>query len=472
MTGKQTRRVAATGAWAQGTGAAGPGSGGVQTGRVAATGAQVGNGARPRRIVILGGGYGGAYCAQSLEKRLRRAGLTRATEVLLLDRNNFFVAYPLLVEAGTGSLEPRHAVIALRAFLKTTHFKQAEATGVDRAARRVTYRVVGSQQEESVEYDHLVVAVGSVTRWPPVPGLDRFGLELKTLADAVALRDRAIWMLERADATADSSERAGLLHFVVVGGNFTGAEVAGEFHVLLREAARLYPNLRPSDCKVTLVEIGDRILGALDADLAEYARRQMERRGMSVRLRTSVSEIREREVVLDNGEVLPALTVIWCAGIAPNPLIAKLGLPVDRLGYIVCDRELRAQGHSDVWAIGDCAICLDRDGKPTAATAQRAVQQGEHLGRSLARVLQGEPAPVFVYAPVGALAALGCRTGVARLFGVKLSGFWAWALWRTVYLLKMPGWSRRARIALDWSIDLVFRREYVQLGVHKGRHGA
>lgn len=418
---------------------------------------------RPARIVILGGGFAGAYCAQRLEKKL--AG--RGVEVVLIDRNNYFVFYPLLVEAGTGALEPRHAVVSIRAFLKTTRFLMAECRTIDTANRKVIYQVVGQEEVQAMEYDHLVVALGAVTRLPAVPGLREFGFELKSLSDAVALRDRAIQMLEAADAVDDPEKRRAMLRFIVVGGNFTGVEIAGELQVFLRRAARLYRNLRPADCNVTLVELQSRILPALDEELAEFARGHLARRGMDVRLKTSVAEIQADFVKLNTGETLPSRTVIWCAGIAPNPLLGSLGLPTDARGYLNCERDLRVRGFDSVWGIGDCAVNLGPDGNAYPATAQHAVRQGAHLADNIARSLRGEALRPCDIVSQGSLAALGCRTGVAKVFGIRLAGFAAWFLWRTVYLMKMPGWPRRFRVALDWTLDLLFARDFVQLGVHR-----
>ncbi len=418
---------------------------------------------RPTRIVILGGGYGGAYCAQALEKRLRGS----AAEVLLIDRHNYFVFYPLLIEAGTGSLEPRHAVVPIRAFLrKKTEFRMAEVLGVDFDDRSVTYRLVGAAESERVPYDHLVLSLGSVTRLPEVPGLREHGREIKSLTDAVALRDRAITMLELANATADAARRRELLHFVVVGGNFTGVEVAGEFDVFLRHASRQYRHVREDECRITLIELSDRILQALGDDLSAFAERHLRRRGVDIRLKTTVTAVEPERVTLSSGQTLAAHTLIWCAGIEPNPLIKELGLPVDDRGYIRCDRDLRVEGMECVWAIGDGAVNLDRQGRAYPATAQHAVRQGVHLARNLAAVLRGAPAKPCDIKSKGAIAALGCRTGVAKVFGLQLSGFAAWWLWRTVYLMKMPKLSRKVRVALDWTIDLLFSRDYVQLGVH------
>ena len=417
-----------------------------------------------KRIVIIGGGFAGAYCAQALERRLPRS----AAQVLLLDRNNYFVFHPLLVEAGTGSLEPRHAVVSLRAFLKRTTFRMADVTEVDLGRREVGYRPPGGGPPGKISYDHLVLAPGSVTRLPDIPGLDQHGIEMKSLADAVGLRDRAIRMLETADATPDPAARQALLHFVVVGGNFTGVEVAGELDVLLGRARRLYRNVKREDCRVTLVEVTGRILSALDPGLADYAAARLSRRGIQLRLNASVARIEADRAVLAGGETLSTRTVIWCAGIRPAPLVGRLHVPVDVRGYILCERDLRVRGFDNVWAAGDCAVVPDPGGRPYPATAQHAIREGTHMAGNLVRALAGKPLRPFNFSSLGSLAPLGCRTAVAQVLGMKLSGFPAYFLWRTYYWLRMPGVSRKFRVALDWTADLLFSRDFAQLGIHPG----
>jgi NADH dehydrogenase len=307
--------------------------------------------------------------------------------------------------------------------------------------------------------------MGSVTMLPDIPGLREYGYELKSLADAVALRDRAIRHLEHADAVDDISERRRLLHFVVVGGSFTGVEVAGEFEVFVRRACRRYPRLDRDDVTLTLIELTDRILPALDEDMGQFALRELTRRGVDVLLKTTVERVECHRVVLTGGRSLDADTVIWCAGIAPSPLVGRLGVPSDPRGYIRCRADLRIEGRDDVWAIGDAAVNPDPDGGAYPATAQHAVRQGRACAANLVRVLRGgDPRPCKITS-LGSLAALGCRTGVAKVFGIKLSGFPAWFLWRTVYLAKMPGWGRKIRVALDWAMDLVLPKDEVQLGL-------
>ncbi|MFN2370415.1 MAG: NAD(P)/FAD-dependent oxidoreductase, partial [Candidatus Krumholzibacteriia bacterium] len=418
---------------------------------------------RRPRIVIVGGGFGGAFAVQRLLRRLR----PDEAEVLLVDRNNYFVFHPFLMEAGTGSLPPQHAVVGLRAFTHARGLLMGEFTGANLTRRVIAVRPVGEDDLREVPYDHLVLAVGSVTNLPPIPGLREHALQVKGVADAIGLRDRAIRLLEQADQTADPARRRALLHFVVVGSSFTGVEVAGELEAFLSRASRRYANLSAADVRITLVDIAQRILPNLDGELADFAAQKLRARGMDLRLGTSVRKVGPDHAELDDGTWLAAATLIWCAGIAPNPVLAGLDLPADSRGWILCEPDLRVQGHQDVWAIGDGAVNPDPDGKPYPATAQAAVQQGRAVADNLVRVLRGEAPVPCVIRDRGSLVGLGCRTGVARIGPFRLAGFPAWFLWRTVYLLKFPGWGRRLRVVLEWTIDLAFGRDYVQFGVRQ-----
>ena len=416
-----------------------------------------------KRIVILGSGFAGAYCAQKLESALR--GLD--AEVVLIDQRNYFIFFPLLVEAGTGSLEPRHAVVSIRAFLKDGNFRMGSVVSIDTAAQSVAYKLVGEERVDSLAYDHLVLALGSVTNLPPVPGLREFAFEIKNIGDAITLRDRAIQMLELADATTDPAERKAMLHFVVVGANFTGVEVAGEYLEFLAAASKLYRNVDRKDCQITLVERGDRILQALKPELSDFAIKALVRRGMRVVLNTSATEIGAHHAILSNGERLETRSVIWCAGVAAPPILKTLNLPTDPRGWLLCERDTRVKDFANIWGIGDCAVNPDAAGLGYPPTAQHAIREGEHCALNIARALRGEPTTPCDLTNMGSLAALGCRTGVAEIMGIKLSGFPAWFMWRTVYLMKMPGWSRRIRIAIDWTLDFLFKRTYVQLGLYR-----
>jgi NADH dehydrogenase len=301
---------------------------------------------------------------------------------------------------------------------------------------------------------------------PPIPGLKEHAFELKSLKDSIEFRDRGIRLLELANAIDDPNERQAFLRIVIVGSNFSGIELAGEYHEFLQDQSESYPNLDPEDVEVVVVEYGARILPAIDADLAAFARRNLERRGLRILTGTTLTEVRGDSVTLTTGEIVATKTTVWCAGITPSPLLDHiLELPRDEKGFIFCETTSRVEGFSNVWAIGDSARIADAEGKPYLATAQNASRQGPVAAANILRSLANEPLRPFVFNSLGSLAAIGCRTAVARVFGIKLSGFVAWWLFRTVYLMKMPSWSRRIRIIIDWTLSLFFRQEPVQLGV-------
>ncbi len=414
-----------------------------------------------KRVVVVGAGFGGAYAAKGLEKHL-----PHDYEVTVIDRNNFLLFYPLLIEAGVGNLEPRHVVVPIRKFLKKAGFVMGDVIAIDTNSQQITYRVLSGPDEAKLHYDHLVLGPGSVTRLPEVPGLKEHGFEMKTLSDAIGMRDRAIQLLELANTVHEPALQRELLRIVVVGSNFTGIEFAGEFQAFLEESAKSYRNLRKGQIEVVVVEYADRILPALDADLAEFARKHLEGRGLKIRTKTSVQAMTDRSATLTSGEELATRTVVWAAGISPSPLLDRVSpLPRDEKGYVLCEPDLRVQGMQNVWALGDCAFVPAPDGSPYAATAQNATRQGTILAANIVRTIKGEPTRAFIFKPLGSLAALGCRTAVARVFGIKVAGFLAYLLFRVTYLGKMPTLSRKARVLIDWMLDIFFRQDPVQLGL-------
>ena len=417
-----------------------------------------------KRVVILGGGFAGAYCAQKLEALVD----PDEVEVVLLDRNNYFIFYPLLVEAGTGSLSPEHCVVSLRRFVPGSTFVKAEVTALGLDDNVVKYHVMGDDEPREMAYDHLVVAIGTVTLAPPVPGLKEHGYEMKNLADALALRDRAILLLERANGIDDGPERRRLLHWVVVGGSFTGIEVAGEFDQYMRSAARHYPNLDPDDVKVTVVNRGDQLLKALDGELGDWTYRHLTRRGIDVLLNEETTEIGPDYVTLkSDGRRLPCSTVVWAAGIQSNPVVKHFQLPTDKRGYIPAERDTRVKGYDHIWAIGDGAYNPDAKGASYPTTAQMAMGMGVQCAKNIARALKGEQTRPVELVNKGMLAAFGYGDAIGDVFGLKVTGWPAWFLWRSAYLSKIPGTSRKVRVAADWTLDLVTRRDFVELGMHK-----
>ncbi len=422
---------------------------------------------RRNRVVIVGGGFAGAYCARELERLITR----EQADVLLIDRHNYFVFYPLLVEAGTGALEPSNAVVSIRSFLKRTRFLMADVASIDVAGKSLDVVLPDLNERRRIEFDHLVLAVGSVTKmFSTVPGLREHAYEMKTLGQAVALRDRAVQLLEQADTCVDPVCRRRLLHMVVVGGGFTGVEVAGEFHEYMRTVARRYPNLDPGEVRMTLIDINDRILKMLDHSLSDWATQHLRKRGIDIVLKNSVSEVRADGALLRDGRFIEAATVIWTAGLSPPPLLGSIDLPKDR-GWLIAERDCRVKGHREIWAIGDCAVNPDPQGDAYPATAQHAVQLGVACARNIARAIKGKPTQPTKLVNRGTLAAFGRYDAVARVYGVKLTGFIAWFLWRTIYLMKMPGLRRGLRVAWDWTADLLFDRDYVELGVHRMLRG-
>lgn len=423
---------------------------------------QTGRTGEQRRVVIVGAGFGGAYAAKVLQKKL-----PKNYSLTVIDRNNFLTFYPLLIEAGVGNLEPRHVVVPIRRFTKDADFIMGEVQDVDLKQQMVSYRVLDGDQVGTVHYDHLILSLGSVTKLPPVPGLKEFGFEIKSLADSIEMRDRAIRMLELANTISDRELRREVLRVVVVGSNFTGIEFAGEYQAFLRESARSYKNVAKDDVQVVLVEMADRILPALDVDLAGFARAHLTERGLDIRTKTTVQKMTATTATLTGGEVLRTRTVVWAAGIAPPPMLDRIvGLPREKRGYIECEATLRVKGFDNVWAIGDCAHVPASGSEAYAATAQNATREGTTVAKNVLRTIGGEAAVPFEYNPVGSLAALGCRNAVAKVFGIKVSGFLAYFLYRVTYLGKMPTFARKVRVLLDWFLDIFFRRDPVQIGVH------
>ncbi|HWD40049.1 MAG TPA: NAD(P)/FAD-dependent oxidoreductase [Fimbriimonas sp.] len=418
-----------------------------------------------KRIVVLGGGFGGAYALQKFGKKLGQLG----GEAVLIDRNNYLLFDPLLIEAGVGAIEARHVVIPTRKFLQGQGFLMAEVLGVDLKAQTVTYRIEGHSTVETLPYDHLVIGLGSITKTPSVAGLLEHGFEMKTLGDAIGLRDRGIRLLELANTLTDSEKRRELLTCIVVGANYTGVELAGEYHAFLREAAHAYPNVRPDEIRMFLLEYADRILPAMSAKLARWCSDTLTERGVNIQLKTSLKEVAPDHAVTTAGEYIRTRTCVWAAGIAPNPLLVKIeGLPLNSHGYIDCEPDLRVKGFHNVWAVGDSATVMGADGKPVPATAQTASREGPRVAENIMALFEGNPTKPFEHKPLGSFAAIGRRQAAANVFGLDITGFLGWILYRGAYLVKMPSLGMKLRLLADWTTEMVFRNEPVQLGLRRG----
>ncbi|HVG20339.1 MAG TPA: NAD(P)/FAD-dependent oxidoreductase [Blastocatellia bacterium] len=415
-------------------------------------------------VVIVGGGFAGLYAALELEKLLKRKSHITVT---LLNSENFFLFTPMLPETGASSIGTRHIVSPLRKLLRRTRFAEVTVEAIKLDSRVVSARhsLTGAALEFS--YDHLVLTLGGVTNYFGVPGAAEYSIPFKTLGDAIYVRNHTIDKLEEAAVEPERVEE--LLTFVVVGGGLTGVEVSGALNDFVRDAAEYYPEIDRKRIRVMLVEAGPRLMPEMNEELAKFAEKVMRERGVDVRTRTSVVKVEEDGFELSTGERIQTQTLIWGAGVAPNPLIATLDVPKER-GRIRVNEYLEVEGLTNLWALGDCAHIPDpRTGKPHPPTAQHAVREGKRAARNIAASFGIGMRQPFDYRTMGQMAIVGERTGVADVMGHRFSGLFAWFLWRTYYLNRIPQLEKRVRVMLDWTLDLFFSRDLVQLAVTRER---
>jgi NADH dehydrogenase len=421
--------------------------------------------AEPVRIVVLGGGFGGMYAAMRLEQIFAD---DPRVEVTVVNQDNFLLFTPMLHEVAASDLDFTHVVSAARKLLRYARFVNGEVQGIDLARREVTVGHGEDGRLHRLRYDHLVLGLGSVTNFYGLPGLASGAFTMRTLGDAIALRNRLISSMEEASVVDDPEVRARLLTFVVAGGGFAGVETIAAINDFARETRRFYPGLAEGDIRMVLVHSGERILPELSARLGDYAQDKLAARGVEVRLGARVKGLSAAGVELGDGSVLPTRTLVWTAGTAPHPLLAALPCAGER-GRIAVDATLAVPGHPGVWSLGDCAVVPDlRRGGTCPPTAQHATRQGRLLASNIAAVIRGGRPRPFRFRMLGQLAALGRRSGVAQILGLRFSGFVAWWLWRTIYLLKLPGLERKVRVALDWSLDLLFTKDLVKCPTDRG----
>jgi NADH dehydrogenase len=412
------------------------------------------------RIVIAGGGFGGLYAARTLERVLP----AHAARITLVNDVNFMLYTPLLPGAAAGTLEPRHVVVPLREELDHTDLRLGRVTGAD--PRRSCLDVASLEGHvEQIPYDHLIVALGSVSRTLPIPGLAEHAIGFKTLSEAIALRNRLLLTLEYAETIEDPGAREAYLTYVFVGGGYAGLEGLAELQDFAADVLDLYPRCRVQGLRFLLVEARDRVMQEIDAGLADFAVRELRGRGIEFRTSTTVESLTDRSVTLSGGETIPTRTLAWTAGVKPHPVVARLGLPL-REGRIEVDRFMQVAGHDNVWAIGDAAAVPDpaRKGEPCPPTAQHALRQGRRVARNVAAALGNGRSRPFRYRTLGVFVDLGRHQAVASTLGIRWRGFPAWFLARTYHLLAMPGVKRRLRLVVDWTVDLMFPRDASELG--------
>lgn len=411
-----------------------------------------------KRVLILGGGFAGLSTAMELEKEL---GAHSEIEVTMVNRENFFLFTPMLHEVAASDLDLTTIVNPARKLLRRVNFFAGEVKHVDLTARKVVVAHGFDHHEHMLEYDHLVLGLGSTTNFYRLPGLQERALTMKSLSDAMRLRNHLIAHLEEADSECCQVKNP-LLTFVVAGGGFAGVETIAGINDFVRGALRSYPNLREDMIRVVLVHPGKFILPELGEKLGAYTQRKLEGRKVEIRVNTKVAAVTDRSITLSDGTEIFTNTLVWTAGTSPNPLLA--GMPcVKERGRLVVNEFLEVCDWPNVWALGDCAaIPIGKAGGFHPPTAQHALRQGKTLAKNILAAIRGGKKKPFTFSTIGQLAAIGRRTGVANIFGVNFSGFMAWWMWRTIYLSKLPRFEKKVRVALDWTLDLLFSKDLVQ----------
>lgn len=415
---------------------------------------------RGKRVLIVGGGYVGLYAALRMQRDLAKAG----HHLTLVNQENFMQYQPFLPEIASGNIEPRHVVVPLRQVLRKTTIVVGECERIDHGARVAFVRTPNGESIE-IPYDVVVLGAGSRSRVLPVPGLADHAVGFKTVAEAIFLRNQVLSRMDAASEEPDPKRRAAAVTFVFIGAGYAGVEAMAELEDMAHSALRYYPDLERSELRWVLVEATQRILPELGARLAAYVRRHLRARGIEVLTATTLESAEGGVIKLSNGMEFLADTLVWTAGVKPEPLGARSGFPVDDRGRVVVDEFLRMPGVEDAWAAGDNAAVPDLStGGISPPTAQHALRQARRLGENVLASLEGRPLQPFRWRNLGQLCSLGRYKGAATVMGLRLKGFPAWFLHRTYHLLKMPTLNRRVRIVMDWTVGLVFPRDVVQLG--------
>jgi NADH:quinone reductase (non-electrogenic) len=413
-------------------------------------------------VVIAGGGFGGLYAARRLERRLQR----HSARIRIVSDVNFLLYTPLLPGAAAGTLEPRHVVVPIREELEWADLHMGRVTGADPGVNELYVRTLDGR-DETIRYDQLIIALGSVSRVLPVPGLAEHAFGFKTLADAIAVRNNVLLNLEIAEALPDDESRREYLTFIFVGAGYAGVEGIAELQDYVNDVIEKYPRCRVAGTRWILVEALDQIMPEIPNSLAEFASRELRKRGIELRTGTRLESMDEATALLSTGERIEARTVCWTAGVKPPAIVRELGVPLTEAGRIDVDATMRVKGWDNVWAIGDAAAVPDpaRSRKaPAPPTCQHAIREGRVVGGNVASALAGRKPRPFRYRTLGVFVDMGQHKAVATVMGLRLRGFPAWFAARTYHLAMMPGMARRVRLAVDWAVGLVFGRASAELG--------
>jgi NADH dehydrogenase len=420
---------------------------------------------KPIRVVIVGGGFAAVQFAKTLRKQLRSSDC----EILLFNRENHMVFHPLLADVAGASINADAAAAPLRQMLPGVGCRTERVERIDLASSEIEF-ADGNGAVNRLQFDHVVIACGAESNLGIIPGMTEQAFAFKVMRDAIDLRQHVVHQMENAEAATDAERRRWHLSFVIVGAGFSGVEVAGEVNELVRSSTRFYRNFRKEDVTVTLVHSQDQILPEVAPTLREFARKKMEKAGVTMVLNTRAVAATHEGIELNNGRMLPGATIVCTIGTAISPLVQHLDVPKER-GRIRTTPDMRIEGHTNAWAIGDCANIINAvDGKPSAPTGQFAERQGRQAALNLVRIMKGKTTRPFSFKALGQLCSIGGYQAVAEMFGVRISGFIAWFLWRGVYLFKLPTWSRRIKVALDWAWDVIFPRDLSFLNTDAAQH--
>ena len=430
-----------------------------------------------KKIVILGSGFAAVECAKKLENEF---GKDPGIELVMIGEDNFLLFTPMLPQVASGMIETRHIVFPIRTICKKTKFYEGRIKNVDPYGKLVTLWGTGDKRSISIHYDFLVVALGSETNFFGMADVEKNAYTMKTLNDAVMLRNRIIDMLEQAENETNPILRKSFLNFVVVGGGFAGIETAGELMDLLLDVRKYYPSIQKNDLKVIVLEAMGEILPGFNKKLAEFAKQKLKERGIDIQLKKAVTSFDGNEVTIktldetpkdsiDQSEINSIITktLIWTAGITPVNTIKRSMFKTEK-GKIVINNFLEVPKFPGVFAIGDCALFVDPiTNRPFPPTAQIAEAQAKMAAKNLISLIKNSEKEKFVYHSKGQLAIIGKRTGIATFLGMNISGFLAWLIWRNVYLSKIPTFDKKTRVFLDWIIDLFFDRDVSRLKIMK-----
>jgi NADH dehydrogenase len=410
------------------------------------------------RIIIIGGGFSGVQCAQVLCRQLPH----KRAEIVLFNDENHLVFSPLLAEVVGSSINPLDVVVPLRQLLPRVFCRTEAVESVELATNEITYEAEDGRCAR-MHYDQLVIACGNVANLNVVPGMADHAFPLKTVGDAAALRSHIMERMEQAEVCPDPERRRWRLTFIVVGGGFSGAEVAGEINDLVRDTARYFRNFTPEEVTVTLIHSRDQILPEISSDLRDFARKKMEKAGVKFLLNARVALATPDGVGLQSGQFVKGGTIVCTIGSSAAPILERLAVPKEK-GRLLTQPDMRLRDSANVWAIGDCALVTNaHDGQPSPTTGQFAERQGTQCAQNIVRVLNSQATKPFYFKQLGELCSIGGHSAVADMFGLHLSGFVAWFVWRGVYLFKLPTWARRVQVGFDWAWLLLFPRDLAHL---------